>query len=414
MRLLVITIAFPPSRHANAKRPYYLVKGFLAAGWEVDIVTGSLGMENGAAETVAHPALRITRCKDPVEKLCRKFAGHPSLFRCVSLAINGLLWPDEFAFWSLRALRACGNATGYDRVLAFVKPASVLLSGLSSRWVGPRWIFDFQDSITPFFRQLPRRSPWQRMMVPVLRKLERHTLHQAGRVVFTSDTNRRTYIQDGLVAESATAHIPYFFDADTFRASAEAIPDRFQIVHLGTFDWRGARSPETFLRALARFLEKKPEARPRTHFLFHGNWFADHDRFIGELKLQDVVSINPAVSYDEYIRKLRQSPILLLVISSTHNLFMPSKIVDYFGAQRPILSFVPQGSEMRQVLDTAGMTEFACDEFDVAGGTAALERLWDRYQAGTLSGNADKTLFWSSEVQVPRYLNMVAQMDGAA
>jgi len=120
------------------------------------------------------------------------------------------------------------------------------------------------------------------------------------------------------------------------------------------------------------------------------------------------------VSYSEYIRKLRQSPILLLVVSSAHNLFMPSKIVDYFGAQRPILSFVPPGSEMRQVLDTAGMAEFACDEFDVAGGTAALERLWGRYQAGTLSGNADKTLFWSSEVQMPRYLNMVAQMDGAA
>jgi glycosyltransferase involved in cell wall biosynthesis len=414
MRLLVITHTFPPSRHANAKRPYYLVKGFLDAGWEVDIVTGSLDMENGAAETVVHPALRIIRRKDPVEQLCRKFAGHPSLFRCVTLAINGLLWPDYYIFWSRRALRTCGNATGYDRVLTFVHPPSLLLSGLSPRRVGPRWIFDFQDSITPFFRQLPRRLPWQRMLLPVLRKLERHTLHQAGRVVFTSDTNRRAYIQAGLVEESATAHIPYFFDADTFRAPAEAIPDRFQIVHPGTFDWRGARSPETFLRALARFLEKKPGARPHTHFLFHGNWFADHDHFIRELKLQDVVSINPAVSYDEYIRKLRQSPILLLVVSSTHNLFMPSKIVDYFGAQRPILSFVPRGSEMRQVLDTAGMTEFACDEFDAAGGTAALERLWDRYQAGTLSVNADKTLFWSSEVQVPRYLNMVAQMDGAA
>jgi glycosyltransferase involved in cell wall biosynthesis len=414
MRLLVITHTFPPSRHTNAKRPYYLVKGFLNAGWRVDIITGSMGMENGAAETVVHPALRIIRLKDPVEQLCRKFAGRPSLFRFVSLAINGLLWPDESVFWSLRALRTCGNAAEYDRVLAFVTPASVLLSGLSSHRVGPRWVFDFQEPITPFFRQLPRRSPWQRMMVPVLRKLERHTLHKAGRVVFTSDTNRHAYIQDGLVEEGATAHIPYFFDADSFRAPAEAIPDRFQIVHLGTFDWRGARNPETFLRALARFLEKKPEARPRTNFLFHGNWFTDHDHFIRELKLQDVVSINPAVSYDEYIRKLRQSPILLLVVSSTHNLFMPSKIVDYFGAQRPILSFVPQGSEMRQVLDQAGMAEFACDEFDVAGGTAALERLWDRYQAGTLSANADKMHIWSSVVQMPRYLNVMTPMDGAA
>ena len=207
MRLLVITHTFPPSRHANAKRPYYLVKGFLDAGWQVDIITGSLGMENGAAETVVHPALHILRRIDPVEQLCRKFAGHPRLFRWVSLAINGLLWPDECVFWSLRALRTCGNATGYDRVLAFVIPASILLGGLSSHRVGPRWIFDFQEPITPFYRQFPRRSPWQRMMVPVLRKLERHTLHQAGRVVFTSSTNQQAYIQDGLV--NKRRHGPY-------------------------------------------------------------------------------------------------------------------------------------------------------------------------------------------------------------
>lgn len=406
MRLLVITHTFPPSRHTNAKRPYYLVKGFLRAGWQVDIITGFLDMEDGETETVVHPALRILRCKDPVEQLCRKFAKHPFLFRLVSLAINGLLWPDECVFWSLRALRACGNATGYDRVLAFIYPVSVLLSGLSSGRVGPRWIFDFQDSGTPFFRQLPRRSPLQRTMVPVLRKLERRTLHQAGHVVFASDTNRRAYIQDGLVKEGITVHIPYFFDADAFHASAEEIPDRFEIVYLGTFDWRGARSPGTFLRALSRFLEKKPEARPHTGFLFHGNWFAGHDHFIRELKLQDIVSINPAVSYDEYLKKLKQSPILLLVVASAHNLFMPSKIVDYFGAQRPILSFVPKGSETHRVLDAAGMAEFACDEFDVAGGTAALEQLWDRYQTGTLSGHADKTLFWSSEAQIPRYLKV--------
>jgi hypothetical protein len=69
---------------------------------------------------------------------------------------------------------------------------------------------------------------------------------------------------------------------------------------------------------------------------------------------------------------------------------------------------------MRQVLDTAGMAEFACDEFDVAGGTAALERLWECFQAGTLSGHADQTRLWSSEVQLPRYLSLVTQMNGAA
>jgi hypothetical protein len=35
MRLLIITHTFPPSEHSNAKRPFYIAKGALEAGWEV-------------------------------------------------------------------------------------------------------------------------------------------------------------------------------------------------------------------------------------------------------------------------------------------------------------------------------------------------------------------------------------------
>ena len=89
---------------------------------------------------------------------------------------------------------------------------------------------------------------------------------------------------------------------------------------------------------------------------------------------------------------------------------MPSKIVDYFGAARPIMSFVPRDSEMRRVLEQAGQAEFASDEFDVAGGLAALENLWARYVAGSLGRPMGKTQFWSSEVQIPRYLDLVTEV----
>jgi glycosyltransferase involved in cell wall biosynthesis len=297
----------------------------------------------------------------------------------------------------------------YDRVLVFILPASLLLSGVPSGLVGPHWIFDYQESVTPHLRRHPRTSPLHRATFPLLRKLERHTLHKAGRIIFTSDTNRRAYLQEGLVKESATAQIPYFFDAEIFRAPPAACPQQFQIVYPGNFDWHGARTPETFLRSLARFLERRPEARPRTNFLFHGNWLLQHNRFLEELKLRDVASIQPPVSYEEYIRKLKQSTVLLLVVSAAHSLFMPSKIVDYFGVRRPILAFVPGESEMRRVLESAGFADFACDEFDIAGGASALERLWDRYLAGTLVGDMGKSASWSSEVQIPRYLDFVLQ-----
>jgi hypothetical protein len=145
-------------------------------------------------------------------------------------------------------------------------------------------------------------------------------------------------------------------------------------------------------------------------FLFHGNWLPDHDRYLEDLKLKDAASIQPPVPYDKYLQMLKQSPVLLLVVSSAHNLLMPSKIVDYFGAARPIMAFVPRDSEMRHVLEQAGMAEFASDELDAEAGASVLGKLWERYQARQLVCDSGKTQFWSSAVQLPKYVDMVANL----
>ena len=408
MRLLVLSYAFPPSRHANAKRPHYLVQGFLDAGWEVDLFTLRIGMAPGTEETVRHPGLRILRCEDPIAGAVERAAGRPKLQRLLSLAAAGGLWPDGFVAWSLRAMRASRDKGRYDRVLAFIYPPSLLLCGLAPGLVDSKWIFDYQESVTPQRRLFPKRSLLHRALAPCLARLERRTLHKAGRVVFTANTNREAYVRAGLVPEAGAAHVPYFFDAVAFRSLPDLSGAAFEIAYFGTFDWTGARSPEVFLRALARFLELRPEARPATRFRFYGGWLPEHNRLIEELKLQDRVAIEPPVGYQRYIELVKQSPILLLVVASAHNLFMPSKIVDYFGARRPIMAFVPRGSEMRRVLEQAGMAEFASDELDVEGGVAALERLWQRHLAGSLAAGGAKVDFWSSTVQIPRYLELAS------
>jgi glycosyltransferase involved in cell wall biosynthesis len=411
MRLLVLTHTFPPSTHANAKRPHYLVQGFLNAGWQVDVFTHPVGVPAGAAESVVHPSLRIFRLGDPVEGLLRKCRRNPLLFRMAAFSAAGLMWPDACAWWARKVFRAVRAQPAYDRTLAFILPASLLLSGRCPGRVDRTWTFDYQESVTPQQRRLLRRSPLQRWLLPRLAALERDTLHQAGRVIFTANTNRQIYIREGLVEESATAHVPYFFDAEVFARPADSVTPDFAVVYFGAFDWRGARSPETFLRALAKFLQQRPEARPRTRFLFHGSWLAGHNRFLDELNLRDVVSLQPAVGYAQYLEKLKQSPVLLLVVSSAHSLFMPSKIVDYFGARRPILAFVPRDSEMRQVLEQAGLAEFACDESDVNSGAAALQGLWTRCQTSALTCDAEKIRFWSSATQIPKYLELVRSLE---
>jgi hypothetical protein len=67
-------------------------------------------------------------------------------------------------------------------------------------------------------------------------------------------------------------------------------------------------------------------------------------------------------------------------------------------------------SEMRRVLEQAGMADYICDEFDAGAGVAALERLWQSFQSQTLARNTAKSLFWSSDVQASRYLGLLSNV----
>jgi hypothetical protein len=101
-----------------------------------------------------------------------------------------------------------------------------------------------------------------------------------------------------------------------------------------------------------------------------------------------------------------------LVVAEAHNLFMPSKIVDYFGACRPILAFVPPNSEMHNVLVEAGMEDYLCGDKEVKEGILALENLWAAYLSQSLHVDSSRTSKWASSTQISRYIYMLETPSG--
>lgn len=410
VRVAVISHAFPPSPHANGKRPYYIAQGFLEAGWEVDVFTSNIACDLDYEETLNHSQCRVIRVSDPVVRWLDRLKPCRFLYRVALSVANACMWPDFYAVWARNVFKRLRKEGDYDRVLAFVFPSSVYLAAKKDM-VDRSWMFDLQEAVTPQYKILPRRSPLQKWRLPQLARLEKKALHAAGQVVYTAATNREAYISAGLVPKKTSAHIPYFFDANVFGSEKNEIVRGFEIRYFGAFDWRGSRSPQVFLKALSGFLDKHPKAREQTKFVFYGMWNAKHDILLKELNLEDVTDIRGSVPYGKYLQEVKRAPVLLLVISSEHNLFMPSKIVDYFGSGRPILAYVPEGSEMRHVLEEANMEEQTVSETDIKGGTRTIETLWTRYSSGTLGEIDANTNFWSSDVQIPRYLNLAAMLN---
>jgi len=408
-KILFIAHAFHPSNHANATRPFLEAKAFLEKGWDVEVLASGLGILPGAEEAFSESnQFRVIRLNDPLSRLHDWLSRRDGwLYKKVDSMLLALAWPDLPVFWGLKAAWWLRNKK-HDAIVCSIQPKSVLLLPLLMKRVKASWVIDYQDSVSAQFKRYPRKSPIHRVLTPVLAKIEKVALSRVDRAMFTSESNRQAYISDGLVAPEKTGFIPQFFEESLYDRSLRWDGESFNIIYAGNFDRTGRRTPEVFLKALGGFLKKHSEAIGKVRFDFYGRWWPEHGQFVEALELQDIVKIHPAVPYEEYLKVLQTSAMLLLVTSPVHNLFIPGKLTDYLGACRPILAFTPLDSETRRILCSANVKSYICSDEDVSEGVQMIEQLWADYCERNLSSSTlNDVAEWSSDVLGGRFVKNV-------
>lgn len=408
-RIAFISHVFPPSNRANAKRPFLLAKAFAAVGWNVDIYASEEGITQ-AYEEVALEEYKcsIFRISDPISRLQQCLENRVGrLWKVLDYVLKATTWPDLPVWWCCKVARLFRSGK-YDAVVICVHPKSALLIPLLCAKGNAVWIIDYQESVSPQFKRHPRKSPVHRLLGPMLLKLEKKALSRTDLSVFTSASNLKAYVADGLTPDSKTSHISHFFDEELYDRSLRWDGHNLNIVYAGYFDRIGRRSPELFLRALNGFFEKYPEALGKIWVDFYGRWWPEHDQFVEDLGLKNSVLLHPAVSYEAYLELLQTSAVLLLVTAPEHNLFIPGKLIDYLGACRPILAFTPSDSETVGVLSSAEVDNYICSDSDVSGGVREIEMIWIDYCEKNLSCSSPTGISkWSSVVLAAEFIEIV-------
>ena len=384
-----------------------MAKTFLEEGWSVDVISSFAGMLPGQCEIKTHKNLNLRRVEDVQDAICRRLKGRLKIV--VERGFKALMWPDEYVAWALRILFLI-KPKSYDRIVLCVRPESLLLFAWL-KGISDKWIVDCQESFLPERVRL-RRSPVQQLLLGAFVGLQKKVFNKAGRVFFTSESSRRAYVEQEIIAEEKTKYLSLFYDDSVGSHNHDVLPtEKFVIEYPGRFGRIWGRTPEPFLRALALFLSRNPEAHSSTVFCFHGPWFEDHTQIIHELGLDDVVEIHPPVPYRDYLKLLSSATVLLLVAAKEDNLFVPAKMMDYFATGRPILSFVPPESETHAILRQAGMDEYAVGEADAEQGSRNIEKLWKKWRNGNLSTDQNRCPEkWAWSNKKADILNMV--LDG--
>jgi glycosyltransferase involved in cell wall biosynthesis len=380
MRLLIVSLYWPPAGGAGVQRPLKLAGHLAELGHDVHVLAPDDPKWLHRDDTLAAPAAVTVhrsrnvgpRARRPAEELARARGLDRALLQA-ELGLRGLLVPDASVLWEATAAPVAVRLVrrlGLEAVITTSPPGSVHLAGLAvRRATRARWIADLRDSLV--------RHAHRRREIRGEGTLARLVARHADAVVCVSEAIAGEIRSLG--PRGAVRVIGNGCDFDDFEALPYRPASRFRITHAGSFF--GHRDPRPFLDALSR-------ASTDVVARFVGD-FRERDRqHVERLGLGDRVELVPYLPRVEALALQRDSEALLLLIPEADGRgrgVLSGKVFEYLAAERPILACVPPDGEAAALLRETGAGLVAAPD-DVDGIAHALDAMAARWRAGELNG----------------------------
>jgi glycosyltransferase involved in cell wall biosynthesis len=388
VKVLLVTLYFPPAGGGGVQRPLKLATHLPALGIETHVLAphdpkwihADPELKPPTQAWVHRARYLGPKGRKPAEELHGR-RGLDRRVRQARLLSRRLLLPDENVPWNLTAIPAAVRLVrehGIDVVLTTSPPSSVhLIGGAVKRTTPALWVADLRDSLVahPHRRaeRLAARAKEQGEHV-----VARLVARSADAIVAVSDAiadEARAFSPRGPVVT-----IPNGCDFDDFAGLEYRPGERFRITHTGSFF--GKRDPRPFLTALAESGLDDVVAR------FVGDFRAADREWAEGLGLGDRLELHPFLPRRRALELQRDSEALLLLIPEAAGRgkgVLSGKVFEYLAAERPILAAVPPEGAAADLIRETGSGIVAAPDDPVAL-REALVGLHERWRAGRLDG----------------------------
>lgn len=307
--------------------------------------------------------------------------------------------PDEYSDWIARAEKEILTAinselTQPDVVISFGEPMSDHLLGKKiAKHLRLPWVAHFSDpwADNPFRRR--SKLSYRRNV-----KLEASVVKGATRLIFTANATRQLFADKYGLLEARKMHVlPHSFEPSLYPDREPASEGQIVARYLGNF--YGRRTPFPLLRAVKRMQQADPNLHHRLRIEFIGampGWLAHHPLI--RRAPAEIVRFLPPVDYQTSLKRMVDSNLLLVIDAPAQaSPFLPSKLIDYLGAARPILGITPPGP-CADLLELVG--DPVADPSDPQAIANALAGIISNYQVRLAASAARQT--HSARYEAPR------------
>jgi len=386
MKVLLVTMYFPPAGGGGVQRPLKLATHLPSLGIETHVLAPDDPKWLHRDEELRPPTQAFVhrarylgpKARLPSEEL-RGLTGLDLALAQVRLAGRRLLLPDASVTWAPTAIPTASRivrSEGIDAIVTTSPPLSMNLIGASvKKLTGVPWIADQRDSLVlNADRRFERKTVQAKEKA--LERVVRLVASNADGIVAVSEAIAEEI--RGFDPTGPVRVIPNGCDFDDFAGLEYTPGDRFRITHTGSFF--GKRNPRTFLSALASSGLDDVVAR------FVGDFRSVDREWVQELDLGDRLEVLDYLPHRRALELQRDSEanLLLLPDAAGRGKVVPSgKIFEYLAAERPIIAAVPtDGAAAKLVRETGAGIVVAPD--DEKGIREALQGLHARWKAGRL------------------------------
>jgi len=341
VRALYLSYCYPPLRFPRSIQVGHLVRHTRLAGVTVMCGDDPEAPQDEELVSVAGDAPTVRLGWDARARALRLVRRRT--FRDRYLA------PDLYRPWARIAASAAADVVGRDDVLvSFAQPMSDHLAGrAAARRTGARWIAHFSDPWVD--NPLIRRGAVARA---VTGRQERAVVRDADALVFTSARTADLVMRKYPPAwRGKTSVIPHCFDERLY-PDVPARVGPLVVRHVGNF-YRG-RGPAPLYEALAILGEQGAGLDDVRVELVGGSELDPLAEPGVDRVPRGVLRVRGKANYLEALALMRSADLLVLVDApGRQSVFLPSKLIEYLGAGRPIVALTPPG-EAADLVDAVG------------------------------------------------------------
>jgi glycosyltransferase involved in cell wall biosynthesis len=344
-RLLAVSFSYPPQTEPRAIQVSRLLQHTRAS--TVLVCEGSPDTKADAVESFGLDTRKTKTVRVPLPK-----SSWRRLVERLASRVYLPVWsmtPDHLGPWRqpvVKTIEDLLSTNDYrpDVLVTFSFPLVDSLIGLElkQRFQLP-WLAHFSDPwVDSPFRKVDR---FTRMLNA---RLERSVMEAADRLVFTSpETAELVMHKYPLTIREKVRIVPHAYEGNLFPQPADEHGDRMIIRYLG--DLYLDRTPKPLFQALEILLSSDPELLKEFCFEIVGEV---HDMDLEQMGLsrlpEGLVAFRGRVGYQESLALMTSAAGLMVidapVAKNMKSVFLPSKLIEYVGAARPIIGLTPSGT----------------------------------------------------------------------